>query len=261
MRMRDLLVGGVLVAAITTSGVAGGVNLAGGSPDRPSSKNDDERTVVVADGLELLSSATAEDWVSYGSAVVVVTVVGEKAGEVPEADQQNEEGTINRDIDLKVDRRIWARPGAKVPEQITIGTTGWAWSEGDPENRVEFVNAGRPRYEMGEQYLVALAQWPATPDDQLATCEDAPEEGGWAPLGQYAAVPVTDGIVGVGEFEGTERTLLEALEAATSPEELLAVEGGSLRGSLTGKTMDAVAPVLELAASTTSPKEIPVPGC
>jgi hypothetical protein len=260
LKKRHLAVGGIVAGAVIATGVASGSTLAG-RPDRPSADRADQPTVVLAEGLELLSSATAEDWVAYGSAVVVVTVVGERAGEVVEGDRQYEEGTVNRDVDLRVDQRIWVRPDAEVPDQITIGTTGWAWSEGDPMQRVEFVNAGRPRYELGKQYLVALAEWPATPEDRLASCEDEPEMGGWAPIGQFASTPVTDGIIGVGEFEGTERSLNEALEAADRPEDAMAVEGGSLRGLLTGKSVHAVAPVLKLAASTTSPREIPVPGC
>lgn len=260
LKKRDLAVGGVVVGAAIATGVASGFTLAGRS-DRPSPDRADQPTVVIAEGLELLSSATAEDWVSYGSAVVVVTVVGEREGEVVEGDRQYEEGTVNRDVDLRVDQRLWVRPNAELPDQITIGTTGWAWSDGDPAERVEFANAGRPRYELGKQYLVALAEWPATPEDRLDSCEDEPEAGGWAPIGQFASAPVTDGVIGIGEFEGTERSLEEALEAAKLPEEAMAVQGGSLRSHLTGKSVDTVVPVLELAASTTSPKPIPLPGC
>lgn len=260
MNKRRLAAGTAIAAVVASAGVVGGMAMGGDSPERRAAATQ-QPPVVLADSLDLLDSGTVEDWVSYGSAVAVVTVVDERAGQVLEDDLARGEGTINRDIVMQVDERLWTREGANLPDQITISTTGWAWSDGQPEKRVEFGNAGRPRYEVGRQYLVALAKWPGTPKDQLANCEDEPEEGGWAPIGEYASTPVTNGIVGVGEFEGTVRTLGEALEDAKSPAEAIAVEGGTLRSHLYGKTVQSVVPQLKVAAETVKPKEIPTPGC
>ena len=261
MKMREMTLGSVLALATVAAGVASGIALGGGEPERPSAKRDGRPAVVMAESLDLLSSASADDWVRHGSVVAVVTVVGEQAGDIPEEDLDSGEGTIGRDIEMRIDERLWSRPGVSVPGHITVSTTGWAWAEGRPKERTRFVNAGRPWFEVGQQYLVALARWPATPKSERTSCEDEPEEGGWGPIGEYAAAPVSDGIVGVGEFEGARRSLADALRAAQSPEEELAVEGGTLRGSLFGKTVAAVAPALDAAAAVTTPEEIPVPSC
>jgi hypothetical protein len=246
--------------AIVTAGAAAGIALGGGSPERTPAGGKSRPGVVVAESLDLLSSATAEDWVRHASVVAVVTVIGEQAGDIAEDDRDRGEGTIRRDVEMRVDERLWTRPGTSVPDRVVVGTTGWAWSDGRPGERARFVNAGRPWFEVGQQYLVALAHWPATPEAELTTCADVPEPGGWGPLGQYAAAPVTRDVIGVGELEGDRRSLADALDAANGPEEL-AVEGGTLRGRLYGRTVDAVAPALEEAAAVTAPEEIPGPSC
>lgn len=265
MNVRRVAIGTTAAAVIVAAGVVGGFTLtdagadkgAGGGPPRSGPS-----AIMLSDGLDLLASQTAEDWVSYASVVGVVTVVDERANPIPAEDRERGEGVIGRKIDLRIDEALWTRAGVEVPELVTLGSEGWAWSDGDPDKRTKFGGAGRPRLEVGEQYLVALAEFPGVPADKLAQCEDEPAVDEWGVIGQYGSVPVTDGVVGAGEFEGARRNAAEALKVAQERGEVEPSSvNASFRGSLYGKSVAAATPALDRAAEHTPPKKIPVPGC
>ncbi len=98
----------------------------------------------------------------------------------------------------------------------------------------------------------------------LASCEDVtpaiaaqPE---WGAIGEYAAAPVTDGIVGVGEFEGTERSLEDAAANARLAGELDG-SNASLRGELLGRDVHDAQALFKAAAERTAPKKVPPGTC
>ncbi len=121
MNLRRVALGVALVSALGAGGAVTGVALADRS-DHPSPT--EPAPAVMASGLDLLPSATATDWVEYASTVAVVTVVAEMPGTVDADDLERGEGTIGRHVAMRLDERLWTRPGAKVPERISVGTEG-----------------------------------------------------------------------------------------------------------------------------------------
>jgi hypothetical protein len=262
MNIRRLMPGIVAAVILCTGGVATGIALANDTDDAAPAAT--PRPAVLASGLSLLPSASATDWVEYASTVAVVTVVDEQADQVDPEDLERGEGTIDRRVVMRLDERLWSRPSAAVPDRVTVRTEGWAWGNGDPQQTTELGFAGRPRFEVGRQYLIALAVFPGVPEKKLSTCEDIdPAEASldeWGAIGEFAAVPVSNDIVGAGEFEGTERSLEGAFAYATSGGEL---EGGNstLRGQLLGREVHEARALLEAAASKTTPKNVPAGTC
>ncbi|WP_343991865.1 hypothetical protein [Nocardioides dubius] len=203
---------------------------------------------------------TPVDWVESASVVAVVTAVEERSKEIDEESLQRGEGEVGRWVGLRIDQTLWtSSEAAPPPSVVTLSTEGWIWRNHDPEDRTEFGLGGRPRLEVGEQYLVALTEFPGFAASDAATCEDdlGPDPTGakWGVIGEYGSVPVTDGVVGPGEFQGTLRTLDEARAAvADAPQE-------ALRDTLLGQPPTAVVPHLERAAKEHPPKPLPVPTC
>lgn len=144
---------------------------------------------VVASGQEALPARSAQDWVTYGDAAVVVSVVAEHRGQrsLPEADAR--EGTIARTVDLAVDSVLWRRPGSReqVPAEMTWTTTGWTFS-GDDERRMTMAN--QPDLVGGHQYVVAVVFRPVNPDGS--------QPASWIPLASEGIIPADDGKLGNG---------------------------------------------------------------
>lgn len=232
----------------------------GRSMDHGSSSAIPERPpVVMAEGLDLLASQTAADWVESASVVAVVTAVDERSKEIDSESLERGEGEVGRWIDLRIDDVLWTNGGPAAPSTVSLGAEGWVWKNHDPKHRTEFGLGGRPRLEVGQQYLVALTQFPGLSRADAAICGDDagpdPTAAAWGVIGEYGSVPVTDGVVGPGEFQGTLRTLDEARAAvADAPQE-------ALRDTLLGQPPAAVVPHLERAAQEHPPKAIPAPTC
>jgi len=257
MNGRQLLAGATLCAALVAGGVAAGFQLVEG--DEKAKPAAIEPKVALANGLDILPSSTAQDWAAYANVVATVTVVAERAEQVLQEDIERGEGTIGRAIDLHIDTPLWARPGQTVPDQVTINTLGWVWKDGDPAARTEFGPDNRPRLELGRQYLVALALFPGVAPEDLASCDEPPPadatEPKWGVLGTHAAAPVTNGIVGTGEFEGIVHTLQWLTSELT--EELNA----TLRGELLGQPVETVEGLVQSAAAAVAPKQLPADPC
>lgn len=144
---------------------------------------------VIASGQEALPARSAQDWVTYGDAALLVRVVAEHRGQrsSPEADAG--EGTIARTIDLSVDSVLWQRPGAdeRMPESMTWTTLGWTF-HGDNERRMKMAN--QPDLAKGHQYVVAVVFRSENPDGS-----DVPH---WIPLASEGIIAADDGTLGNG---------------------------------------------------------------
>lgn len=252
---RSHLIPGVAGAALLMTGAGFAVGHVVFDETPPASPE----SAVLADGLDLLASETAADWTTSASVVAVVTVVEEQADEPDPEELERGEGEIGRTLVLRVDEALWSKPGQRPPDTISLRSEGWVWKNHDPDQRVEFGMAERPRLEVGNQYLAALAEFPGIPAAEYATCDDNlgenPTAAAWGVIGTYGAAPVADGVIGPGEFEGAIRTLDEARAAADGTGQQ------PLRDTLLGQPPAAVVPHLERAAKEHPPKPLPVPTC
>ena len=155
---------------------------------------------------------TATDWVTYGDAVVEVRPV--QVTEVPPTKEEVDrgEGVIGRTVTLKVLATLWTSPANNhtLPEHLVWGEVGWAF-KGDPSHRAEMAISGDPRVELGHTYVAAVV-WV----DARCSPGDEREPAGYQGLGAGGMIPADGGVLGVGEFEGSDQNLSQAEGAAQS---------------------------------------------
>ncbi len=180
-------------------------------------------------------SYTAQDWVTYSDAVALVEVTKEQREAPSEDDVQLGEGTVPRTVTLQVIDILWSAPeGTPLPQTVKYEALGWAFHSGNTESGAPLVSLDRPRFESGQQYLVAL-DW----EDERCYEGDGVIPGSWRGLGANSALPVTDGVIGVGEFGGQQRDLARAEEYAAS-----LLEENSVAEAVTGEGPDDVRKLL-----------------
>ena len=172
-----------------------------------------------------LPSTTAEDWVTYADHVLVVTPTDEE--EVPPAEDevQRGEGLIGRQVSLTVDGVLWSRPDPDRPAPDTL-----SWQVGAGSSRVAPTTGGRsleaaPRGSSPCHTYVVAVSW----EDARCSSGDPRVSAQWRPLGGAAIVPADGGVIGVGEFEGRDRTAEEA-KAADSADDPNRTLGDRLAG-------------------------------
>jgi len=259
MTMRRTRAAAALLAASAITGGTGWWLIDHGDSREPRAAPTTAEVVVMGEGLDLLSGDSVEDWVRYGSFVAVVTVTGEHAAPIAQEDLDRGEGMIDRSIDLRIDKTLWSRPGVNLPASVTTTAAGWTWGDHAPERRTSFALGDRPRLEVDQQYVIAFARYPGLPAKQADACGDQVIEPAWGPVGSGGAVPVSAGVLGVGEFEGTAQTLDQALEAAAQAR---SGPNSTFRDLLVGARVELLAPLLTEAAGRTTQEEIPAPaGC
>ncbi len=172
----------------------------------------DDDDVKLGMGEDRLPSTTAADWVTYADHVLVVTPTSERTIEPTDtASDTSTSGLINREVTFQVNDVVWSNPEAdhKAPSEMSWVAWGWSYSDGNTGDRTEFAVEGSPRLEVGHTYVVAVS-W------EEARCAegDPVEPAQWAPLGTGAVLPYDKGVIGQGEFEGTDQPLAEARSAA-----------------------------------------------
>lgn len=227
-------IAGALAACLIAMGSLGGGESRSSRPDPPAVP------VLLGHGADRLPSESPADWVRNAEYIVEVHVLGERALPVPAIDLQRGEGIILRELDLEVSAVVWAAPGTRVaPTALTWNAFGWHW-KGDPLERRELGAYGAPRMEVGHNYLLAL-------DLPRGLCGDAQsaaeaEQSEWLGLGGSSVVPIDDGIVGNGEFEGVDDGRVG--DDSDRP--------GSVLALTRGKGIAHVEAILREAARTTS---------
>ncbi|CAG7644990.1 hypothetical protein [Actinacidiphila bryophytorum] len=184
MKLRiKVTMGTVLVAAGTCAALTAGTLAvaATGSSKPPAPK------VVVADGDDLLPSATATDWVTYSDHLAVVTVTAEHALPASAEEVAAGEGFIPRVITAHVDKILWSRPDAPAaPTTMDWDLDGWTF-HGDVQTPVRLD--GEPSMAVGEQYVVPITYLSPT----LTV-----NEAGWEPLSTEALLPDANDTLGAG---------------------------------------------------------------
>ncbi|MFJ4469780.1 hypothetical protein ACIP2X_20220 [Streptomyces sp. NPDC089424] len=167
-----------VAAFLALAGVAGAVLVGRGGLD----------TVVgCGPAQDPFPSQTAQDWVGNADHVVVAAPVGEQETDRREFERGAYRYRIDREVTLRTDDVLWSapRPRRTIDESFELTAPGWRVlrTSGD---RVERTAASAPRLEAGHTYLLAV-RWTA---------------GGWAVLGEGAALPFDDRVAGRGEWCG-----------------------------------------------------------
>ena len=144
--------------------------------------------VVVAEGDELLPSATVADWRYYSDHLVRVRVVAVERGQVSEDDKAVGEGYVPRNLTFAVEDLLWSRPGSPAaPERFTIEVDGWTF-HGKTERPLRFQ--GEPMINVGHDYVLPIV---------FLTKGTVVTTAGWSNLGVRAIVPADKGVLGEGD--------------------------------------------------------------
>ncbi|MFE9039738.1 hypothetical protein ACFYOG_02400 [Streptomyces sp. NPDC007818] len=178
---------------------------------------------------------SAADWVTYADHVVVVTAEREREGSHAPLP------FIDREVDLRVDRILWSRPGAARAVPATVGWTASGWVRDDSGGRTRTAVEGAPRVEAGHSYVLALV-W------EEARCDEGDPRvpAAWRGLGSGGAIPFDGAVLGAGESEGRVRTAAEAREDADARASGTGLTP-SLEDEVTGKGTEALTARLEAA--------------
>ena len=157
----------------------------------------------IVTGEDRLPSSTAEDWVTYADYVVIATPVKESEIGPEKGEVEIGEGAILRSIEMRVDRILWgtSSPATPAPTSFSWAGVGWTFN-GGVDSRTLMVAGNQPRVQTGHSYILAI-DWEPDP------CTDG-SRGRWRGLGGDSVLPYDEGKIGVGEYEGRERTLDEA---------------------------------------------------
>jgi hypothetical protein len=215
-----------IAGAVLGAALAGSLALVPFGDDAPRPR-DTGQEIVLADAKEAVPSRTATDWVSYGDQVAVVRVAAEH--ERHDAVDETGEEYLARTVDLRVEERVWARPGAPaLPDTLSVTADGWEVKGG---TRVPVGAQDASRLEVGHDYVISFARF---------------SDGAWAPLGSGGVLPYDNGRVGEGEFEGETVTV----DAYRSAWERQLVAGGEepLAFRAAGKPAAGVGAVLRSTA-------------
>lgn len=104
------------------------------------------------------SGSRLTEWVNYGDAVVVLTVVAEEEVNPPtEEELERGGGYIAREVTVEVEEVLWEYPEApSTPDTFDFWTGGWTLQEGG--EKAEATLGGPVRLEVGERYVVAVAR-------------------------------------------------------------------------------------------------------
>lgn len=211
---------------------------------------------VIFTGADHLPNAKAADWVTYADFVVAVTATSEQAQPIDKTSAARGEGIVARTVTLVVDDVLWAREADSAkPTEISWSASGWAFADGDLNNRQEMIELGTSRVEVGHSYIIAI-KW------EEPMCTSGPDAEGprWAGLGDGAVLPFDAAVIGNGEYEGEVRTADEAVQSAALGDEHHDVNG--VATEMLGKPADALVTALRDAdPRDAEPFKSPTPNC
>ncbi|WP_406439099.1 hypothetical protein OHB00_29410 [Streptomyces sp. NBC_00631] len=136
---------------------------------------------------DLYPSQTAKDWVSYADHVVVASPTGERETNRRTYAKGAVAYATDRLVSFRTDSRLWSRtsPRHALGSAFDMVAPGWEVYRSSG-TRVAETATDAPRLQVGHTYLLAL-RW---------------HEGGWAVLGEGAAVPFDDHTGDQGEWCG-----------------------------------------------------------
>lgn len=192
---RTLLDYRVVLASLVASTSAGFVAVA--TLDSQAAGKEDP-SVIIASGADRYPSLTAADWVTHADYVVIGTVNSERRLPPSQEERDRGEGLIMREVSVNVEKVLWTAPGIRpdAPESFVWPALGWQFTT-DPEYQETLMTgAHEPRLEEGNSYIFAIEK-PGAYCDGLS----GPETPEWRGLGATGVLPVSEDVVGAGEFE------------------------------------------------------------
>lgn len=150
---------------------------------------DDQRPVFRGEASTLLPGDSVSDWVTYADQVAVVSVHDERQRPMRPWVKAYGEGTIGRDVTIKIERTLWRRDEApEPPKSFSLLVTGWVVVDG---KKHDFQVTRGSRIEPNHRYIMPLARFPS---------------GEWYPISPVAVLPYDDERIGNGEHRGGELT-------------------------------------------------------
>lgn len=206
--------------------------------------------IVWTESLERWVIHDAGDWTEHGDAVAVVSIASETtvddlAGQAPTAEAGDDESfqLLGRKVTADVEQVLWTSPVApvKLPATIEFRVNGWLQ---DGSSRRVMMDHGESRIAPGKTYVVALRY-----EDADCSGDGNPIlDSRWALVSTKASIPVTNGVVGAGEFETRDVT----------PDEYRKATGASLKASAAGKPVKDLGTTLAAAAkaATGEPRNV-----
>ncbi|MEU5311208.1 hypothetical protein [Streptomyces sp. NPDC021562] len=167
-----------IAALLAAVGIAAGVVV--GAPGL-------ETVVGCGTSGDLYPSQTAKDWVTYADHVVVASPTAERETNRRTYAKGAVASATDRLVSFRTDSRLWSRssPRHALGAAFDMVAPGWEVYRSSGA-RVAETATDAPRLQVGHTYLLAL-RW---------------HEGGWAVLGEGAAVPFDDHTADRGEWCG-----------------------------------------------------------
>ncbi|NEB15880.1 hypothetical protein [Streptomyces coelicoflavus] len=131
-------------------------------------------------------SRTAADWKAGADHVVVARPTSERETNRESFDKGPVRYTVDRSVTLRREKVLWsaAPPRHEVGNEFEMNAPGWSVYRSG--KRIKGTAPQAPRLEIGHTYVLAL-RW---------------DDGLWVVLGEGAAVPFDDHVVGRGEWCG-----------------------------------------------------------
>ncbi|MFC8566531.1 hypothetical protein ACFUIW_12315 [Streptomyces sp. NPDC057245] len=210
--------GAPVVAVLGLAGLVGGVLV-----------GQDGLQTVVGCGLvsDAYASRTAADWKANADHVVVAAPTSERETNREDMGEGALEYTVDRSVALRAEEVLWSaeRPRQTLAEEFEMTAPGWSVYRSG--TRIKKTAPSASRLETGHTYILAL-RW---------------SEGQWVVLGQGAAVPFDDQVVGRGEWCG--RVLSE--EEVAAGERFSRKSNNSLEKTAWGQGKQVVVRELEKA--------------
>ena len=119
--------------------------------------NGSDHSLVSIEAKHSIPVTELADWVSYGDAVVVVSITSERDQPMSAEQEKTGEGALDRRVTMEVEDVVWTRPGAdRPPEVMEVLATGWLLHDGE---RKPYTLDNLPRLTVGHEYLMPLADF------------------------------------------------------------------------------------------------------
>jgi hypothetical protein len=228
----------VMASASVVVGFAAFLGIAGHDPLSPLSAESLNAggSIARVDGLEHVPSWTVRDWAAVADVVVVAEATAEESHPTPR-------GGLEPGVDFDlVGRRVTVRPistvwvsstnARELPEAVDLTQAGWVVDPTDPEAPARKLAFGYgSRIEVGHTYVLGLT-W------LDAWCGDDAE---WAVFGSGAALPLDEGVLGLGEIRGRVVEDLDALDL---------IPGTTVLDEFAGQSASALGDAIEAVQDT-----------
>lgn len=192
--------------------------------------------LVIAAGADRFPNSTAADWITYADHVVLGSVTQERRVPPSPVETERGEGLVLRELTISVDKVLWSAPGEKptAPSIFQWPALGWEFKSDPFPHETIMTGEHAPRLEVGNTYIFAL-------DRPAGYCEATPAGAPtWRGLGAASVLPVSDGVIGSGEFESR---LVSPADVRPEWEEI----GATLAASVAGKDVAVLTAALSRA--------------